>query len=33
MVVERRIDVGFHSHFGPFKRSRHSKTPYKISDY
>ena len=26
MVVERTINVGFHSHFGTFKRSRHSKT-------
>ena len=31
MVVERTISVGFHSHFGSFKRSRYSKTPTRFA--
>ena len=31
MVVERAINVGFHSNFGTFKRSRHSKTPTRLT--
>ena len=26
MVVERMINVGFHSNFGAFKRNRHSRS-------
>ena len=31
MVVERTINVGFHSNFGMFKRSRHSKIPTRLA--
>ena len=30
MVVEWTINVGFHSHFGTFKRSRHSRTVTRL---
>ena len=31
MLVERTINVGFHSHFGTFKRNRHWKTPTRLA--
>ena len=31
MVVERTIIVGFHSNFGRFKRSKHSKIPTRLA--
>ena len=31
MVVERTINVGFHSNFGTFKRSRHSLEGFPIA--
>ena len=31
MVVERTINVGFHSDFGAFKRNRHSKTLTRLA--
>lgn len=31
MVVEQTINVGFHSNFGTFKRSRHSKIPTRLT--
>ena len=31
MVVERTINVGFHSNFGTPKRSRYSKTPTRLA--
>ena len=31
MEVERTIDVGFHSGFGAFERSKRSKIPTKLT--
>ncbi len=31
MVVECMIDVGFHSNFGTFRQSGHSKTPLRFA--
>ena len=31
MVVERTINVGFHSNFDTFKRSKHSKTHTRLA--
>ncbi len=31
MVVECMIDVGFHSNFGTFRQSGHSKTPLRLA--
>ena len=33
MVVDRTINVGFHSNFGTFKRSRHSLEGFSIRIY
>ena len=30
-MVERTINVGFHSNFGAFKRNRHSKTLTRLA--